>query len=123
MRVDLSNPLKDRRVRQAIALSLDRPAIVKTLFDKFADVGNDSNFAPIYPSTSKPIPQRHKDLKSAKQLMAKAGHPRGFKITLRMRSVITESAKRFSRKRAMTSSVNFARAAAWCGGPGLGGHG
>jgi peptide/nickel transport system substrate-binding protein len=82
MRVDVNNPLKDRRVRQAIALSLDRPAIVKTLFDKFADVGNDSNFAPIYPSTSKPIPQRHKDLKTAKTLMGQAGHPRGFKFTL-----------------------------------------
>jgi peptide/nickel transport system substrate-binding protein len=82
MRVDLNNPLKDRRVRTAIALSLDRPAIVKTLFDKYADVGNDSNFAPVYPSTSKPIPQRHKDLKTAKQLMTQAGHPRGFKITL-----------------------------------------
>jgi len=82
MRVDLKNPLKDHRVRQAIALSLDRPAIVKTLFDKYADVGDDSNFAPIYPSTSKPVPQRHKDLKQAKKLMAQAGHPRGFKITL-----------------------------------------
>jgi len=82
MRVDLSNPLHDYRVRQAIALSLDRPAIVKTLFDKYADVGNDSNFAPIYPSTAKPIPQRHRDLKTAKKLMAKAGHPRGFAIKL-----------------------------------------
>ena len=30
MRVDLNNPLKDYRVRQAIALTLDRPSIVKT---------------------------------------------------------------------------------------------
>jgi peptide/nickel transport system substrate-binding protein len=82
MRVDAKNPLKDFRVRQAIALSLDRPAIVKTLFDKYADVGNDSNFAPLYPSTDKSVPQRHKDLVTAKKLMAKAGFPRGFKITL-----------------------------------------
>ena len=82
MRVDLGNPLHDFRVRQAIALSLDRPAIVKTLFDKYADVGNDSNFAPIYPSTKKPIPQRQQDLKTAKKLLAQAGHPRGFAIKL-----------------------------------------
>jgi len=82
MRVDARNPLKDFRVRQAIALSLDRPGIVKTLFDKYADVGNDSNFAPLYPSTDKSVPQRHKNLRTAKKLMAKAGHPRGFKITL-----------------------------------------
>src|SRR3989440_2065704 len=69
MRVDAKNPLKDYRTRQAIALSLDRKAIVKTLFNNFADVGNDSNFAPLYPSTDKRVPQRHKDLKTAKKLM------------------------------------------------------
>jgi peptide/nickel transport system substrate-binding protein len=82
MRVDAKNQLKDFRVRQAIALSLDRPAIVKTLFDKYADVGNDSNFAPLYPSTDKTVPQRHKDIPAAKKLMAQAGVPRGFKLTL-----------------------------------------
>ncbi len=82
MRVDAKNPLKNYKARQAIALSLDRKAIVKTLFNNFADVGNDSNFAPLYPSTDKSVPQRHKDLKTAKKLMAQAGHPRGFKITL-----------------------------------------
>jgi peptide/nickel transport system substrate-binding protein len=82
MRVDAKNQLKDFRVRQAIALSLDRPAIVKTLFDTYADVGNDSNFAPLYPSTDKTVPQRNKDLTTAKQLMAQAGFARGFKLTL-----------------------------------------
>ena len=82
MRVDAHNPLSDFRVRQAIALSLDRPAIVKTLFSSYADVGNDSNFAPIYPSTDRRVPQRHKDLAKAKKLMAQAGYARGFKITL-----------------------------------------
>jgi peptide/nickel transport system substrate-binding protein len=81
MRVDVKNPLKDYRVRQAIALTLDRPAIVKTLFGPYADVGNDSPFAPVYPSTAK-VAQRKKNLKLAKQLLAKAGYPRGFSITL-----------------------------------------
>lgn len=82
MRTDLSNPLHDYRVRQAIALTLDRPAIVKTLFGGFGVPGNDSPFAPIYPSTNKTVAQRHKDLKKAKQLLAAAGHPHGFSITL-----------------------------------------
>jgi peptide/nickel transport system substrate-binding protein len=81
MRVDLNNPLKDYRVRQAIALTLDRPSIVKTLFGPYADIGNDSPFAPVYPSTSK-VPQRKQDIRKAKQLMAAAGHPKGFSITL-----------------------------------------
>ena len=82
MRVDLHNPLKDYRVRQAIALCLDRPAIVKTLFNGRADIGNDSNFAPVYPSTDKSVPQRKKDIRTAKQLMAAAGYAKGFSITL-----------------------------------------
>ena len=44
-------PFTDPRVRQAIALTLDRPAIVKALFKGFADLGNDSPFAPVFPST------------------------------------------------------------------------
>lgn len=84
MRVDLDNPLKDARVRQAIALTLDRPAIISTLFSTFADLGNDTPWAPVYPSTVGPpdVPQRHQDLAKAKQLMASAGFGNGFSITL-----------------------------------------
>ena len=54
MRVDQSTSvLHDKRVRQAIALTLNRPQIIKTLFNNLADLGNDSPFAPVYPSTSK----------------------------------------------------------------------
>jgi peptide/nickel transport system substrate-binding protein len=82
MRVDLHNPLHDYRVRQAIALTLDRPAIIKTLFDNRADIGNDSPFAPVYPSTNRTVPQRKKNIPLAKQLMKEAGYPHGFSITL-----------------------------------------
>jgi peptide/nickel transport system substrate-binding protein len=82
MRVDAQNPLSKWQVRQAIALTLDRPAIVKTLFKGLADIGNDSPFAPVYPSTNKTVPQRHKDIRLAKQLMAAAGYAKGFSITL-----------------------------------------
>jgi peptide/nickel transport system substrate-binding protein len=82
MRTDVHNPLHDWRVRQAIALTLDRPAIVKTLFGKYGQVGNDSPFAPVYPSSNSSVPQRKKNLRKAKQLMAAAGYPKGFSITL-----------------------------------------
>src|SRR6185295_6945505 len=80
MRVD-TGVLKDKRVRQAIALTLNRPQIIKTLFNNLADLGNDSPFAPVYPSTSK-VPQRHQDIRTAKQLIAAAGLKPGWKTDL-----------------------------------------
>jgi peptide/nickel transport system substrate-binding protein len=80
MRTDIA-PFNDYRIRQAVALTLDRPALIKTLLDGLGDVGNDSPFAPVFPSTSKAVPQRHKDLKKAKQLMAAAA-PKGFSSTI-----------------------------------------
>ena len=62
-------PFTDARVRQAIALTLDRPAIVKSLFNGFADIGNDSPFAPVFPSTDTSIAQRAKDIAKAKSLL------------------------------------------------------
>jgi peptide/nickel transport system substrate-binding protein len=85
MRVDQSDSvLRDKRVRQAIALTLDRPQIVKTLFNGFADVGNDSPFAPVYPSTvgAPGVAQRHKDIRKAKELIAAAGLKPGWKTSL-----------------------------------------
>src|SRR5215831_12343019 len=54
-------PFTDPRVRQAIALSLNRPQIVQALFKGLADLGNDSPFAPVFPSTDTTISQRAQD--------------------------------------------------------------
>jgi peptide/nickel transport system substrate-binding protein len=81
MRNDLA-PFTDKRVRQAIALTLDRKAIVAGLFQGLAQVGNDSPFAPVYPSTNKTVPQREKNLAKAKQLMEAAGLSKGVEVTL-----------------------------------------
>jgi peptide/nickel transport system substrate-binding protein len=75
-------PFTDARVRQAMALTLNRPAIVKALFQGFADVGNDSPFAPVYPSTNTSVPQRVQDIAKAKSLLAAAGHGSGFSTQL-----------------------------------------
>ncbi len=75
-------PTADRRVRQAIALTLDRPGIIHGLFQGRSRLGNDSPFAPIYPSTDQAIPQRAKNLAQARALMQAAGFPDGFETTL-----------------------------------------
>jgi peptide/nickel transport system substrate-binding protein len=81
MRVD-RKPFQDYRVRQALALTLDRPAIIKTILGGFGALGNDSPFSPTYVSTDKSVPQRHQDLKTAKQLLDAAGFSKGFTVQL-----------------------------------------
>jgi peptide/nickel transport system substrate-binding protein len=81
MRNDI-RPFTSKYVRQAIAYTLDRPAILEALFKGYADIGNDNPFAPVFKSTDTSVPQRKKDLALAKQLLAKAGVPRGFSAPL-----------------------------------------
>ncbi len=75
-------PFQDKRVRRALALTIDREAIVKGLFKGRGIVGNDSPFAPIFPSTDPSVPQRKQDIAEAKRLLAEAGVPNGFPVTL-----------------------------------------
>jgi peptide/nickel transport system substrate-binding protein len=75
-------PFTDPRVRRAIALTLDRNAIVKSLFNGYADVGNDSPFAPVFPSTDTSVAQRTQDLAQAKALLKAAGHGSGFSVPM-----------------------------------------
>jgi peptide/nickel transport system substrate-binding protein len=75
-------PFTDPRVRQAIALTLNRPQIVQALFKGYADVGNDSPFAPVYPSTNTSVAQRAQNISQAKSLLGAAGHPSGFSTQL-----------------------------------------
>ena len=81
MRTD-KDPFTDKRVRQAIALSLDRNAMVDGLWDGKADLGNDSPFAPAYPSTDTSVPQREQNIDQAKQLLSAAGMADGFTVEL-----------------------------------------
>jgi peptide/nickel transport system substrate-binding protein len=75
-------PFTDPRVRQAIALTLNRPQIVTALFKGLSDVGNDSPFAPIFPSANTSVAQRAQNISQAKSLLAAAGHPSGFTTSL-----------------------------------------
>ena len=81
MRCDTA-PFNDKRVRQALALAVNREVLVRGLFKGRAALGNDSPFAPIFPSTNPSVPQRRLDPNAAKKLLAQAGHPNGFSATL-----------------------------------------
>jgi peptide/nickel transport system substrate-binding protein len=66
-------PFDDKRVRQALALAVDRASIINGLLARKSDFGNDSPFAPVFPSTDKSVAQRKQDLAKAKALMQQAG--------------------------------------------------
>lgn len=80
MRCDMK-PFTDKRVRQAMGLALNRPGIVRGLFRGLSDLGNDSPFAPVYPSTDSHVPQRHEQIAKAKHLVEAAG-AKGAQVTL-----------------------------------------
>jgi len=81
MRTDLA-PFSDARVRQAVAYTLQRSAMVTALLDGYGSAANDYPFAPSFPSTVS-ITQRTQNIKEAKALLAAAGHPHGFSTTLK----------------------------------------
>lgn len=84
MRVD-QKPFNDVRVRQAVALSINRPQIIQGVLHGYGQFGNDHAMAPIYPTSAlaiKDIPQRKQDYVQAKKLLAAAGHPNGIDVTL-----------------------------------------
>ena len=81
-------PFNDPRVRQAVALSLNRPQISQALFKGYADLGNDSPFAPVYPSADTSVPQRAQNIAKAKALLAAAGHGSGFSTQLVTENVL-----------------------------------
>jgi peptide/nickel transport system substrate-binding protein len=74
MRVDKGQFVK-KEVRQALAFSLDRDALIQQLFKGRADLGNDHVIAPIYPYFDDSVPQRTRDIEKAKSLLATAGTP------------------------------------------------
>lgn len=81
LRVDRP-PLDSPLVRRAIALCLDRPALVQGLYNGRADLGNDHAFAPVYPTHPGTPEQRRQDHAAARRLLEQAGHARGLAITL-----------------------------------------
>ena len=73
MRVDRT-PFSDVRVRTALKLAIDRPAMIESVFQGYGQVGND--VFGIFDKAYDPdlFPQRHQDLEQAKSLLNAAGY-------------------------------------------------
>ncbi len=72
MRTD-KGQFADKRVRQALALTFDRPALIAQLFKGKAQLGNDHVIWQGYPYFDPSVPQRAQDIAKAKQLLSDAG--------------------------------------------------
>jgi peptide/nickel transport system substrate-binding protein len=81
MRTD-QPPFDNKLVRQALALTLDRPSIVTGLFNGKAQLANDHPIFKIFPSSDTSVAQRAQDISKAKSLMQQAGKGSGFSVTL-----------------------------------------
>jgi peptide/nickel transport system substrate-binding protein len=81
MRCDTA-PFTDFRVRQAVAYTLNRTGMVSALLAGYGLIGNDTPFAPSFPS-SVAMPQRSQNIAKAKALLSAAGHPHGFSTSLK----------------------------------------
>ncbi len=82
LRCDKGPFAADKRLRQALLLSLDRPGIIAGVVDGFGVIGNDTPVGPAYATADKTTAQRKKDIAKAKQLMKDAGKENGFDVTL-----------------------------------------
>ncbi|EGP46082.1 ABC transporter substrate-binding protein [Achromobacter insuavis] len=78
---DGKNPLQDLRVRRAISMAIDRKAITDRIMDGAATPANqflpDGMFG-----TLQPPPDLKYDPAAAKKLLAEAGYPDGFELTI-----------------------------------------
>jgi peptide/nickel transport system substrate-binding protein len=76
-----ANPLRDVRVRKAISMALNRDAIVDRVMEKLA-VPAGQLLPEQFFGTSKRLKPAKFDPEAAKKLLAEAGYPNGFQITL-----------------------------------------
>ncbi|UCD08744.1 MAG: ABC transporter substrate-binding protein, partial [Dehalococcoidales bacterium] len=98
-RVDLDGPYSDVRVRKAMMLAIDHPTIVRDLYDGKAEL-IDSPARKWYDTIHTPLeelPAETQELygyypEKAKQLLAEAGYPDGFKIKVNMQNNPTSEA-------------------------------
>jgi peptide/nickel transport system substrate-binding protein len=75
------NPFKDVRVRKAVSLAIDRFAIADRIMEKQAHPAGQL-LPDFFPGTSKKLPAPKQDLEAARKLLAEAGYPNGFAVTL-----------------------------------------
>ncbi len=125
----IKNPLKDVRVRRALSKAVNRQAIVDRLMEKAA-VPASQFLADGFFGVSKNLKPEAFDPEGAKKLLAEAGFPKGFKLTLhspngryindaRMAEAVAQMFTRIgveTKVETMPSAVYFNRASAGANG-------
>ena len=79
---DGKNPLTDHRVRQALSLAIDRKAIVERVMDGAGLPAGNLLAYPGFGASKKHSEAEPADAEKAKKLMAEAGYPNGFTLSL-----------------------------------------
>ena len=75
------NPFRDPRVRAAMALAIDRKALVDRVMEGMAMPAGNLVAPPVFGNDAKLAPPAH-DPPAARKLLAEAGYANGFRITL-----------------------------------------
>ena len=75
------NPLRDRRVRQALSLAVNRPAIVERLYQGQGRAADQFASPPALHRVPD-LPPLAYDLARGRQMLAEAGSPNGFRLTI-----------------------------------------
>ncbi len=74
------NPLQDAKVREAIDLAIDRPALAEIAMEGLGTPANQL-VTPTIAGFNKSLPALKPDIARAKKLLEEAGYPNGFKVT------------------------------------------
>lgn len=77
----IKNPLRDKRVRQALSMAINRPAVVSRIMENEA-VAAGQLLPEGFFGTSKKLKPVAFNLDGAKKLLAEAGFPNGFKMKM-----------------------------------------
>lgn len=77
----IKNPLRDKRVRQALSMAINRPAIVSRIMENEA-IAAGQLLPDGFFGTSKKLKPTPFNLDAAKKLLAEAGYPNGFKLKM-----------------------------------------
>jgi len=75
------NPLRDPRVRAALAAGIDRKALVEKVMEGMATPAGNLVAPPVFGHDPKLAPPAY-DPQAAKRLLAQAGYPNGFRVVL-----------------------------------------
>jgi peptide/nickel transport system substrate-binding protein len=76
------NPLKDKRVREALSLAIDRKAIQDRVMGGISKPAGNLLPYPMFGASKAHAEAPKADVNKAKKLLAEAGYPKGFDITL-----------------------------------------